>query len=356
MNKPIFIFHAHGGFNQWSGSSLIKDGVGGSETWIIMTAKYIQLQGIYRVIVFCNCEVEEIYDNVEYKNLNNYFKFIKNNKIDTCIISRYPEYLPATYLCHYNISKVYLIFHDLIQVGEIIIDNPILKKIFCLSKYHEEFVKNMFPSLCDKIDVIGYGIDTGYFQNQKITKIPFKFIYSSFANRGLLKILKLWPKIIEKFPKSSLHIHCDIENEWLNSCVPDEMNEIKYLLKITKQIVFHGWTNKKKLYENWITSDIWFYPTSFLETFCLTAYEAMVSKTLIVCSDIGSLKNTVSEYGIFIVGDPNSKDFDENALNTLFSIMNNPDIKEKYIQMANKYVLTKTWETQTNLFLNKILN
>ena len=52
-NKPLFIFVADGGFHPWSGTNILTTGVGGSETYIIEMARYIQQQGQFDVIVFC---------------------------------------------------------------------------------------------------------------------------------------------------------------------------------------------------------------------------------------------------------------------------------------------------------------
>ena len=76
-DKPIFVFHADGGFNKWSGSSIVTIGVGVSETYIIEQARHIQKSGLFNVYVFCNCEKEENFECVIYKPLNDYYSFIK---------------------------------------------------------------------------------------------------------------------------------------------------------------------------------------------------------------------------------------------------------------------------------------
>ena len=57
-----------------------------------------------------------------------------------------------SYLCA-NVENVYLILHDLIPNGEIIVDDMKLKNIFCLSKYHIKVVENMFPTMKNKINL-----------------------------------------------------------------------------------------------------------------------------------------------------------------------------------------------------------
>ena len=354
--KPILCFVVDGGFEKWSGKDILSKGVGGSETFIIEIAKYLQESDYFNVFVFCNCETNEKYLNVEYRKLEEYKTFITLNKVHTSIISRYPEYLPVTYN---NVENVYLILHDLIPDGEIMIDNSRLHNVFCLSDYHSNLIKKMFPSLENKIATFGYGIDFESFNNiQGIQKIKNKFIYSSFPNRGLLKLLQLWPRIIERYPDATLHIHSDVNGSWVNNVVPHIIKEIKSLLEISKNIVYHGWTSKKILYENWLSSDIWFYPTNFIETFCLTAVEAAVSKTLVVTTNVGALINTVGNNGILIdgyrVGD-DENEWDNNALQTLFKIMDEPQLKEKYINLNYNWYKNITWRSRTYELLEKYL-
>jgi len=354
--KPILCFVVDGGFEKWSGKDILSKGVGGSETFIIEIAKYLQESDYFNVFVFCNCETNEKYLNVEYRKLEEYKTFITLNKVHTSIISRYPEYLPVTYN---NVENVYLILHDLIPDGEIMIDNSRLHNVFCLSDYHSNLIKNMYRSLENKITTFGYGIDYESFNNLNgIQKIKNKFIYSSFPNRGLLKLLQLWPRIIERYPDATLHIHSDVNGKWVNNVVPHIVKEIKSLLEISKNIVYHGWTSKKILYENWLSSDIWFYPTNFIETFCLTAVEAAVSKTLVVTTNVGALINTVGNNGILIdgyrVGD-DENEWDNNALETLFKIMDEPQLKQKYINLNYNWYKNITWRSRTYELLDKYL-
>ena len=51
--------------------------------------------------------------------------------------------------------------------------------------------------LKDKMFVINNGIILDKFINKPV-KIPNRFIYTSCSERGLERLLKLWPKIIEK--------------------------------------------------------------------------------------------------------------------------------------------------------------
>ena len=368
--KPILCFVADGGFNQWSGSNILTTGVGGSETYIIEMARYIGLLSNYDVYVFCNTteENEEIFENVIYRHLNTYYQFINTNYVKHCIISRYSEYLPVTFKGF--TENVYFVIHDLTPSGIIIPINLKLKNIFCLTEWHVEYFTNIFPNLKHLTVSLYYGIDDKFKLNDSIelnnkikNKIKNKFIYSSFPNRGLLELLQIWPKIYEKYPTSTLHIYSDINNKWSNDVEPYKMQLIKNILDEYNYkenelgIYYHGWVNKDELANAWSTSDIWFYPCTFMETFCLTALEAASSKTLCITNDLAALQNTVADRGVIILGDPTTEEWKQEALNKIFYYMNEKNDKEKQELVNINYDWSKilTWKNQAMKLLNEYI-
>ena len=353
--NDILVFVADGGFEPWNGSDILSNGIGGSETFIIEMARYIQKSNLFDVYVFCNCKKEETFEKVTYLHLDKYSSFLKQNKIHTSIISRYPEYLPTTYNSN-NVENVYLILHDLIPNGEIIIKNERLRNIFCLSQWHAEQFNLMFDDMKHLTKVFNYGIDIESFGNEELEKIPYKFIYSSFPHRGLLPLLQMWPAIFNKYPTASLYIHCDLENKWVNSVRPDEMQEIRNLMEINKNsnIFYKGWTSKKELSKTWNSADIWFYPCTFQETFCLTALEAAISKTFVITSDLAALNETVGNRGLIIKGDPYKNEWKDEALEKLFSV--DLKVKNKLIDENYNWAKNKDWKNRANELLKILLN
>jgi predicted O-methyltransferase YrrM len=341
-NKPIVCFISDGGFSRWNGNSINIQGVGGSETFIIEITRYMY---DYDVYVFCKCSSEETFENVKYRDLSGLYKFLSENYIDKCIVSRYTEYLPLCF--ESNIENVYLILHDLIIEGTVIPINQKLKKIFCLSESHKEHVIHYFPCFKDIVEVFNYGIDEKFFYNPEIKKVKNKFIYSSFANRGLYVLLKLWPKIKDRLNDASLHIYCDFENSWVNTFHKQHIQHIKLLYNLYKNldIYYHGWVDKTTLSKAWSSSHVWFYPCTFIETFCLSALECAASKTIPITNDLGSLKEVCSR-GIIIGGDVDSTDWSDNALSVLFSTLENVEYQKRIIENNFKWAETMLWKNR----------
>ena len=199
----------------------------------------------------------------------------------------------------------------------------------------------------------------------KSEKKPHSFIYSSFPNRGLLELLQMWPQIVEKYSDASLHIYADVNGKWVNSVEKEKMIQIRALLdeyqnqdknqNKNKNIHYHGWVNKSVLSEAWKSAEYWFYPCTFAETFCLTAVEAALSKTLAVTNGLAALQNTVGSRGICIEGDTSTKEWQEKALIELFSIMENRVKREELIHTNYTWASTLSWEYQTNKLLNEYI-
>jgi hypothetical protein len=181
-------------------------------------------------------------------------------------------------------------------------------------------------------------------------KTKNSFIYSSFPNRGLVVLLRMWPKIIKQHPDSTLNIFCDLEHTWSNQVAPDMMKEIKTLLKVNKTgITVHGWVSKKELSMFWTTSEYWLYPCIFEETFCLTALEAAISKTCVITNGLAALSET-AKYGYIIPGNPLTKEWQESCLKVLFK----ENGKIGYLNENYKFAKGLTWESQAEKFLKMI--
>jgi len=371
--KPLLCFVADGGFEPWTGSDILTKGVGGSETYIIEMARYIQKHGHFQVIVFCNCVQQSTFEDVVYIPIAQYPPFSNNIKIDTCIISRFSEYIPVA--LNSNTDNVYLVLHDLTPSGVVIPIHNKIKKIFCLSEWHVGYFTEIFPQFKDRTTHFYYGV-TATFQKSsaktgqdsvidlaqpfsKVDKVENKFIYSSFPNRGLLQLLQMWPRIIEKYSNASLHIYSDVNGKWVNSVEPLMMQKIRELLsqlmreEMKMNIVYHGWVSKSVLAESWATSEYWLYPCTFMETFCLTAVEAALSKTLAITNGLAALQNTVSDRGICVEGDATTSEWQSKAIDQLFSIMENKSKREKVIERNYEWASKLTWESQANKLLRE---
>ena len=91
----------------------------------------------------------------------------------------------------------------------------------------------------------------------------------------------------------------------------------------------HGWVSKQVLAEHYQDAEYWLYPCIFEETFCLTALEAAISKTVVITNGLAALSET-AKYGFTIPGNnlkssisnnPLTESWQEECLSSLFKII-----------------------------------
>jgi predicted O-methyltransferase YrrM len=99
-----------------------------------------------------------------------------------------------------------------------------------------------------------------------------------------------------------------------------------------------------------------------METFCLTALEAALTKTLVFTNDLAALQNTVGDRGIVVQGNPMTKEWQEKALEKIqgyfTSKMNNDGrqvIYKNYIQRNYNWATSLSWENQANKLLEQYI-
>lgn len=348
--KPHFVFVADGNWNPWTGRDILTKGLGGSETYIVELARYIQAEGTFDVTVFCRCSEVESFEGVNYKSIDDFHCFVANNNVHTCIVSRYSEYIPVAINSH--VENLYLVLHDLEPTGSIIPIHPKLKKIFCLTDWHIRYFLNGFPQFADRTVSFYYGIDHTRFVRKG--KRKNSFIYSSYPNRGLLQLLRMWPRIKSEFPDATLDVFSDINGKWVNEVASAEMEAIRILLRRGLDGVnVRGWVSKQELADAWATADIWFYPATFKETFCLTALEAAASGTLAVTSFLAALEETVGDRGILIPGDASTTEWHDKALSDLFAVMKDIDRKNNLIAANMAWADSMSWKSRALDMLDK---
>ena len=353
-SKPIVTFVADGGWGPWSGSDILTKGVGGSETYIIEIARWIQRSGKFNCIVFCKCDKPEVFEGVQYQHLSTYAEFIIKNRVHTTIVSRYSEYVPLS--CQGFTENVYMVLHDLGPTGCVIPMHDKLKKVICLTKWHEDYFLESFPMFKGKTDHLYYGVDSSRFKPAS-NKVRNSFIYSSFPNRGLLPLLQMWPAIKRAVPDATLNVYSDVNGKWVNEVAKEQMDEIRRILSGGGMdgVTVHGWVSKDELAAAWSRADFWLYPCIFKETFCLTALEAAASKTFAIATPLAALNETVGDRGILVPGNPLEPQWQIQAINELLLLIADPTRKNSLINRNYKWAVESTWEARGKQFSKQYL-
>lgn len=365
-DTKTIVFVSPGGWSEWSGETLYSKGLGGSETFTIKYAETLSRMG-YQVVVFCKCKNKNIFNNVLYIPVEDYVIFLCRYKVDICLINRYEVY---THISVMKAEKTYLILHDLTSPDTIIPTTSRLTGILFLSEFQKNRFLTLFETFRDRSHVISYGIDTSLFPSSELTSVKdienghwtndndneITFVYPSFPNRGLLPLLQIFPKIVSRYPTAKLHIFCDMKNYWVQQYHKEVVDKIEEILEQgNPNIINHGWVNMEQLRSFWKKAHVWLYPCVFEETFCMTALESAMSKTLIVCSDLGALPETVGSRGIIIPGNPNEEGWKIFAINRICNIIGGLENKDEFIEDTYRWAKTKDYSIVVEDFRQKYI-
>jgi glycosyltransferase involved in cell wall biosynthesis len=357
-DQEIICFVSPDGWSQWNGDTLREKGLGGSENFTIRYAETLTNLG-HAVVVLCNTGKTNLVNGVTYMYTGSLGWLIGNYKIKACIVNRHEVYTSSPAV---NGIDTYLVLHDTFGRDRTFLEHPKIKKVCCISEWQRKHFADMYPLLADRSIVISYGVDSfpqstnpleqGKFNNDN----ELRFIYPSFPNRGLLQLLQMFPKIVDRYPNAKLDIFCDMDHEWTQKHHGPMLDQIKVLLnQQTETVTNHGWVNRPTLREFWNNAHVWLYPCIFEETCCLTAYEAASSRTLVVSNHLAALQESVGDRGAIIPGNPSEEGWQILALNRLFNILDGRDT-QNYIARNFQWSLTKRHNVVVGDFANKYLD
>ena len=340
-NKILF----YTGFSNlpWNYTYSINNALGGSETAVAYLAK--SLPNNFEIYV-CGEVSEEKVDNISYIHLDNIHKLVKSTPFHTLIVSRYIAFYEM--FSETSFYQSFIWGHDIgiYHYGCNLDVNSILEKwnskingCVCQSEWHKNLFSQQYPQLKDKIFTINNGILVDKFIFKPI-KFSNRFIYTSCAERGLDRLLELWPLIIENLPDAELFI-CSYNKFPQN----DYEKQLDTIIKNHESIKHVGCLNRAKLYELMSSAEFWLYPTNFNETSCITSMEMLMSEVICIYYPIAGLVNTLGDYGIPIERG--------NELNTILYLSTKQKLEIR--KRGKEYALSCSWNNRANEW-SKIIN
>lgn len=127
-----------------------------------------------------------------------------------------------------------------------------------------------------------------------------RMIYHTTPHRGLDILLGVFPYIIDVFP--DLDIHLDVFSSFNlygeQFAIKDQMFEPLYkFCREHPNITYHGVQPNNVVRDYLRRAHLFAYPSTWEETSCIAAIEALNSGTVVLVSDLGALPETVSQYG-----------------------------------------------------------
>jgi len=285
-------------------------GVGGTEQCIIHLASEMAKE---HDVYVTGCVENLDYCNVKYRDQDALKSELKNEYVDCVIACSYINYLLELDFLNFDNSIFWVHNTDfypwyrgeeIANGGIDLLSNTKMKHIVCLTEWHRKIFIEQFPSAKNKVIVIGNGISNNLLHTQCEKKNPHSFIYTSHSERGLELILNDWLNIKKKIPQAVLNIATPEYGL-------DYFNEhFKQKVLSLPNVFFRGSLSIKNLYKLMSVSTYWYYPTSYEETFCITALEMLGHKVTPITTETAGLKETLNGFNICDIEKINSEKID----------------------------------------------
>lgn len=304
----------------YDGETLNKQGLGGSESAVILVSKELQRIG-FQVTVFNNCKdgahsKPGLYDGVRYidnsdaKNVNEIF--------DVVIVSRTVQPFLMTD-CPFieSATKKILWLHDTFIEGDQIMEDLVVSgkidHIFTLSDWHSNYILNCthgkrrnYEVLKKKIFQTRNGAVCHISEVDVAKKDKNLFVYNSSATKGLIPLVEnIWPRIKDRIPDARLKVIGGYYRFRENAKPDEQENTVRDLAnrQALKEldVEFTGVIPQKEIAKILAESYMMLYPGAFPETFGISSLESLLYKTPLVTTRFGALEETAVDKACYLI-------------------------------------------------------
>jgi glycosyltransferase involved in cell wall biosynthesis len=349
----------------YDGSTPFKQGLGGSESAVVLMARELQKLGA-NVTVFCNCNIDHAkpgkYDNVEYVPLEHLslqlqFDVIISSRTvipftdpkDFPLLNDNRSYRFADYNLYERLvskAKVRALWmHDTFSLGDGMLEDLAISDritdIFTLSDFHLTYVTNCahgrkrnFEVLKRKMFITRNGA-TNYNLPVDITKKDKDlFVYNASVSKGMTSLVNnVWPLVKQRIPSAKLKVLGGFY-KFQSNTQPDKQEEdwrAMAINPINKQldIDFTGIITQKEVAQILTEANFMIYPATFPETYGISTLESMLYNVPVLTCRFGALEEVAIDEACYKIDYPIEP-------NGLFPEINNSTQIVKFVEMVIK--------------------
>ena len=312
----------------YDGDTLSKQGLGGSESAVILMAKNLQQIG-FEVTVFNNCKDGErskpgLYTGVRY--VDNVDAATHKELYDIVVVSRtVMPFVTQQWPFLHSAKKRVLWLHDSFMEGDHLMEDLVVSgkidHVFTLSDWHTSYIltcahgnKRNYEVLKKKIFQTRNGAVCYIPEVDLNKKDPNHFVFNASATKGMLPLVNdVWPRIKEKLPNARLTI---IGGHYIfkENATPDAQESVVAQL-VNRQdlrdldVKFTGVITQHEVAKILANAWMMLYPGAFPETFGISSLESLLYKTPLMTTRFGALEETAIDlacYHIDYAIEPNS--------------------------------------------------
>ncbi len=343
--QPRIIFFCGKAYEPWGPPSLNTTGIGGSETAVVEIARRFAVDG-WRVDVYNEAgRYEGIHEGVGYWDLK---RLGSGERCEVLAVWRNPALhaLPVE-------GRVRLLWvHDLNYGPEAKEAIGKWDAVLGVSAWHARMLSAYYG--ITNADYVPNGVNLERF-DPSIKKVGWRCVYASSADRGLLTLLSLWPRIVENEPGAELHVAYGWQTFDRMAAGRPDMQAFKAAvmqrLETTPQVVWRDRLGQAELAKLYGESYAWLYPTNFLEVSCISAMEAMAGGAVPVVTRCGALPETIGNAGVLVdiprsafPAQPTSPAWQDNYVNMARAILADPNLRNPMAIAGRNRAKELTWD------------
>jgi len=339
-STPRIIFLCGRALEPWAPPILREKGIGGSETAVVKIAERFVRDG-WAVDVFGQPgKWEGVHDGAGWWDA----RFAAGERADVTVVWRQPG-MPVP-----EGTTPILWLHDYSYRGHDLSRWP---TVLGVSAYHAQTLNAIHK--VNHADFVPNGIDLERFTGARIRR-PFSALYTSSPDRGLEVLLDVWPAISTDEPGARLEIAYGWQNIDRAIAAGDEGlaalkgRVMRRVAQMKDTVTWLGRLDQDTLAEKFLSTSVWLYPTTFLETSCIGAMEAMAAGCIPVTTDAGALGDLVDGAGVVVRGPdgaramPTSHPWRTYYAAVARGTMATPDWREPLRQKGRDRAAMYTWD------------
>ena len=366
----------------YDGTTVYKQGLGGSESAVIYISEELTLLG-FDVTVFCNCTDHAspgVYRGVHYRPLTD---LVEDHEFDIVISSRtvIPFARPEDYprlgdnrSLPFQSYKLYdrilsrarmrvLWMHDTFCLGDNLIEELAVENritdIFTLTDFHLTYVANchhgrrrMFEVLKPKLFITRNGARRHIEQVDITAKDRNLFVYNASVTKGMVPLVnEVWPIVKQNIPEARLKV---IGGYYRVSATADpDQQELDWRRMVADPkysqlaIEFTGVIPQREIASILAQANFMIYPCDFPETFGISTLESLLYNTPVITCRFGGLEETAAAGSCYLLDYP-------VVPNGLFPEIDRGQQVQKFAEMAVRAYRDPYLHQQKQYYCNTI--
>ena len=351
LTQPRIAFWCMAGWEPWSPASINTTGIGGSETAVIEVARRFARAG-WLVDVYNGCDyLEGEYEGVGYWDPQ---RLHSGEAVDVLVGWRQPH----VHALDITARQKVLWMHDLNagpKAGE---DLARWDQVLAVSAWHVRMLERYYG--LEQAGFVPNGVNLERFPT--LRKVPFRCVYASSPDRGLAKLLEMWPTVVAAEPAATLHIAYGWETA--EKMVQHGHPYGEQILKLRefveakvaslKGVTWRGRLGQDDLATLYSEAYLWVYPTDFLEVSCISAMEAMAGGAVPVSTHCGALSETLAESGLLVPAPTFSRGYGETWARTAIGLLTSPAQRKLYEARGRARAAEFTWNAAFERWLELV--